>query len=697
MFALLDPSNSMESGSRYSCTLCGELLGSHESTVRGHNQSFKIAKGGIIKHERSCKKKQKNNPKSVIRARVALSVQEVNHVVPQEDNNQEVNILQENATKGDDKHPFVMTSQEIGHSFIEHHTYEDTDLSKEPEPMVQHSSLTRNGQSHNAPNLFDYSGFNDAPSETMTPRTLIDLATGPMSLPNTSPTDSVVPTSLPKSKLCREVANLINPAHFEKIPNDLPCRRRRTNQIVLPESSDVTAAPSPVSSLTLPYESSEPLSSLDTRTYSSNIYNPIIDSIELPTELPPSNVSGKSKKGLHRKPVARRGSKRLRRPVLRQRAPKWSIRPAIPPTKSTVEVQNNNPIRPEGRRPTSIPNNIRFSSLETDLPLIPMEKGESDEIALARNLDHIIHLIEAIDLNDSSNQLAPDHSIPLLESIRLFFRHLIGVRKTSPVQDWPSPLYLDKTPLDFQLKAFEGANKIAGESFVSKYIASFNSSSLLLFLSVQPEFVTDSWIKRCYFEHFNWLAYAFKHSTAPKRRSAVEQRTRRRQRKHRKFYGRRKALKCHNDLLNLLDEVGIDGMSDEESDDDNEGSLRTVMPIWRSTDLSKFLQNLSLPSRGVQNCIRATDTEIPIPQGLPLNFYCVQWLLYSRDKQMKCVDSEKNWSTFTIDRLIVGKGKLLNHIILLDYLFEKVKTYPMEEVRPYVLPSNVASMILVEV
>lgn len=83
-----------------------------------------------------------------------------------------------------------------------------------------------------------------------------------------------------------------------------------------------------------------------------------------------------------------------------------------------------------------------------------------------------------------------------------------------------------------------------------------------------------------------------------------------------------------NDLLNML---GIDGMTDEESDfGEGETLLITRQPLWRSSELSSFLNGLDLQKppnvMHPRRVIFEKNEKAVVILGLPVNCYCDTWL-----------------------------------------------------------------------
>lgn len=92
-------------------------------------------------------------------------------------------------------------------------------------------------------------------------------------------------------------------------------------------------------------------------------------------------------------------------------------------------------------------------------------------------------------------------------------------------------------------------------------------------------------------------------------------------------------------LGDLLDKLGIDGMTDEESDEeDGEAFLIAHQPVWRSSELSLFLDYLDL--RKSANTMQPrrvigekSETALVI-LGLPTNCYCDTWLSQFQDRHL---------------------------------------------------------------
>lgn len=82
-------------------------------------------------------------------------------------------------------------------------------------------------------------------------------------------------------------------------------------------------------------------------------------------------------------------------------------------------------------------------------------------------------------------------------------------------------------------------------------------------------------------------------------------------------------------LLTLLEYIGIDGMSDEESDNDSQGSFMwTSVPTWRSTDLNNFLRRVTpVPRNAGRRVERMSRNDSAItPPNLPINCYSARWI-----------------------------------------------------------------------
>jgi hypothetical protein len=82
-------------------------------------------------------------------------------------------------------------------------------------------------------------------------------------------------------------------------------------------------------------------------------------------------------------------------------------------------------------------------------------------------------------------------------------------------------------------------------------------------------------------------------------------------------------------LVAILDDMGIDGMSEEESDNDGYGMKTLVSdPAWRSLSLSAFLHGLDASTRSTSRHLikKSRDTNSIVPSGLPINCYDSEWI-----------------------------------------------------------------------
>jgi hypothetical protein len=91
---------------------------------------------------------------------------------------------------------------------------------------------------------------------------------------------------------------------------------------------------------------------------------------------------------------------------------------------------------------------------------------------------------------------------------------------------------------------------------------------------------------------------------------------------------RKKNGDAQDGLPSLFETLGIDEMSDEETDEENPNQIVVTAPIWRSHALSNLLHRLDGDSKKLITRRFSTEMNVlsPVPLGLPANCYSDSWL-----------------------------------------------------------------------
>ncbi|PVF92073.1 hypothetical protein CPB86DRAFT_819940 [Serendipita vermifera] len=301
----------------------------------------------------------------------------------------------------------------------------------------------------------------------------------------------------------------------------------------------------------------------------------------------------------------------------------------------------------------------RGSYFSADLPFPSMKPVPRPDSALLQACTSAIHnaglLLESIRSFKSArqyqkrpskfpvekakcNEPVPESSLVNIDhrafkaSIQLFLRHLLGVESSTPVEMWPQKCCCGSFKIDLGASVRIPRNAEATNYFVTRYIESYHNRALASLLFVQPHYVTPFWVSKMFRDHFEVLRASLTRRLSREGHLASQKRKRRRERKLKKFRRRLDYLSGQQKpehVIKFLNDIGIDGMSEEESDVDN--TQRPFFwlsnPLWRSAELSDWLHKLDQVSiNRYRRVVRASvDSCAVIPVGLPINFYSEEW------------------------------------------------------------------------
>ena len=118
------------------------------------------------------------------------------------------------------------------------------------------------------------------------------------------------------------------------------------------------------------------------------------------------------------------------------------------------------------------------------------------------------------------------------------------------------------------------------------------------------------------------------------------------------------------DSYNIIDKLGIDGQSSDETDEDNEGVYSVKLLNWRNKQLIKRLNNADEVRRtmnkygtrrpGTKRRTRkrrsardARQTVRPPPTGKPINFYNEDWYMSLTRQQKKDLNAGPEFGLLT--------------------------------------------------
>ena len=118
------------------------------------------------------------------------------------------------------------------------------------------------------------------------------------------------------------------------------------------------------------------------------------------------------------------------------------------------------------------------------------------------------------------------------------------------------------------------------------------------------------------------------------------------------------------DNYNIVDTLGIDGQSSDESDGDEEGVYNVKLIHWRNKKLVKRLNKVDGVRRttnkygnrrpGTKRRIRkrrsvrdSRETTRPPPTGKPINFYSEEWYMSLTTQQKRDLNAESEMAFLT--------------------------------------------------
>ncbi|KAG8802847.1 hypothetical protein FRC18_007446 [Serendipita sp. 400] len=212
------------------------------------------------------------------------------------------------------------------------------------------------------------------------------------------------------------------------------------------------------------------------------------------------------------------------------------------------------------------------------------------------------------------------------ESVRMYLRYMIGVSPRTPAAELPCPCKLGPFSLDFCRDISDNGNVQASIFFIDSYLEAHQQGSFPSLYAIQPEFISKPWVSLVFRDYFLWIKHSTKAYANKQYRETRLQRKRRQERRRAKLRLRMNQVTHQAEMSALLRSIGPDGMSDEESDTDEDGPFFwTSRPFWRSNLLSGWLRSLD-ELRGTSSVSRRiprnyVDTLAVIPQNLPAECY----------------------------------------------------------------------------